>query len=702
MTEAPTAATAVADDKLGTIVVTAQRMETDLQNTPIAISAFGPDALKARAVTSFRDLAGQIPNLTIARTSISHTTQTYALRGIGESDPIQEPVVAVYVDDVYQPRQLGSMFDFNDIERVEVLRGPQGTLYGRNSSAGALRVITPDPGNELHVLGALTYGGLNTVRAVASVSGPLIDDQLSASISFLRYRRDGIAWDPTLRRDVNRVDLDAGRAKLRWTPSSRWDVQATLNGMIDRSDSRSYIPANQPNTPDSRRTSYSEVQPYQHLNQGSASLRAVYRATDALELKSISSGGGFELNPVFYDNDGEAALIQKNLIHYEDAYFTQELQLNGRYEAITFTTGLFYLHERFFVERDGYSRRNSMLTDPVLNPENYNFLRAHNITTTNSIAAFGEANLKVTDWLTITAGLRETLEAKDFEFDNKTLDLNGNVTGQSIQGDSNENWSALTPKLGVSFQPLPNVLQYLSYSRGFKSGGFDNRATQLELAELPFAPEYVNAFEAGLKSEMFDHHLRVNLAGFYNDYRDLQVSYVDPAYPGTSVRGNAGEAHSAGFELEISARLPHGLSLQASGGYLYAVYDAYKNAGGAGVDADGNRLINSPRWNFSEGGTLDLPIEVPGDLRLGADVQWASDSYTSALNRPQDRVPPQLFVNATLSWFADDGHTTVTLSSRNLLDSQKPVGGSYNPGTGVRFYNFPDPRLVLLSVDYEI
>jgi iron complex outermembrane recepter protein len=212
----------------------------------------------------------------------------------------------------------------------------------------------------------------------------------------------------------------------------------------------------------------------------------------------------------------------------------------------------------------------------------------------------------------------------------------------------------------------------------------------------------VNSFETGIKSDVFGRHLRVNLAGFYNDYRHLQVSYVDPAYPGNSIRGNAGKAHSAGVELEASARLPFGLSLQASGGYLYAVYDRYENAGGAGVNADGNRLTNSPRWNFSEGGAFDLPLPIPGQLRLAGDVQWASDYYTSALNRPQDRVPAQAFVNATLSWQSSDGHTTVTLSSRNLLDSQKPVSSTFNPGTGVRYWNFPDPRLVLIGLEHEL
>ncbi len=700
--EPPVAAPEEKSDQLGSVVVTAQRRETNLQKTPIAITTFNPSLLQQRAASSPRDLAGQVPNLFVSRVTLSYTTQTYSLRGIGESDPIQEPVVAVYIDDVYQPRQLSSNFDFNDIQRIEVLRGPQGTLYGRNSSAGAIRVISADPNNEFHTSNSLTYGTYNAIRAQMSVSGPLVKDRLAASVAYSRNRRDGITYDPTLHSDVNRIDVDSGRLKLRWTPTDQWDVLTTLNGTIDRSDSRSYIPTTQPGGGFSKTTSYSEVQPYQRMNQGSASVRAVFHADKNLDLKSISSVGGFNLNPVWYDNDGEAALIQKNLIHYEDGYFTQELLANGNYGALTFSTGAFYLHERFYVQRDGFSRKNGMATDPAVNPDNYATLRAHNVTTTDSIAFFGEANLKVTDWATLTGGLRETFEAKKFRFNNKTLDVNGNITGQSIQGDGSDHWGALTPKVSVALQYAPSTLHYFSYSRGFKSGGFDNRATNIDLAKRPFNPEYVNSFETGLKNEFFDRHLRANIAAFYNDYRDLQVSYTDPAYPGNSIRGNAGKAHTAGVELETDTRLPFGLGLQFNGGYLTAIYDTYKNAGGAGVNADGNPLINSPKWNFSGGASYDLPIPVPGLFRIAADVQWADKFYTNALHRPQDKVSNQGYLNGTVSYTSANDNYTIVLSGRNLTDSQKAVSSTFTPSTNVSYRNYPDQRTAFVTFKYQL
>jgi len=282
------------------------------------------------------------------------------------------------------------------------------------------------------------------------------------------------------------------------------------------------------------------------------------------------------------------------------------------------------------------------------------------------------------------------------------LNLQGQVVGQSIAGRADKIFSAVTPKLSAQFQWTGDVLQYVTWSKGFKSGGFDNRATRLDLATRPFAPENVDTYETGLKTELFDHRARVNLAAFYNDYKDLQVSYSDPAYPGNSVRANAGKAHTYGVELETDVRATERLSLQASAGYLFAVYDRYKNAGGIGVDADGHRLLNSPRWSLSGGVTYDLPIHVPGEVRVGLNVQYQTKTYFNALQRPQDVAPAQTFVNGVVTWQTPDPRWSVVLSGRNLLDSDKPVSATYTPSTGVYYQNFPDPRTWLVTLKYAL
>ncbi|CAN7142663.1 TonB-dependent receptor [Phenylobacterium sp. LjRoot225] len=687
---------------LAEVVVTAERRSTTLQDTPIALTAFSPQTLAERHIQNVRDLAGQAPNLSISRVTISHTTQTYSLRGVGESDPIQEPVLAVYVDDVYAPRQIGSMIEFNDLERIEVLRGPQGALYGRNSSAGALRIITRDPDRALRANAEIGLGNFGAIEARGLIEGPISDD-LSGSLSFIHHSRDGITHDPTLGHDVNRIDVDAYRAKLRWTPNERLDALLTLNAVRDRSDSRSYIPVRQPGGGFRKNVSYSEVEPRQDLDQISGSARITYKLTDQLQLKSVSAYGGFDLNPVYYENDGEAALIQKNLIHYNDQYATQEIQLNGDFGRVAFSTGVFYLHERFFVQRDGYSRRSALATDPTTTPANYNFLRAHNITNTDAYAVFGEATWSLSDKLKLITGLRWTQETKSFTFDNAVLNLAGQVVAPSIKGKAHDTWVAITPKVVVQYEWSPELNSYLSYSKGFKSGGYDNRATRLDLAVLPFAPEEVITYEGGLKTRAFDQRLSANLAVFYNDYRDLQVSFYDPAYVG-SRRGNAGQAHTWGVELETQAALTRRLSAQLAGGYLFAIYDSYKGAGGAGVNADGNRLPGAPRWTLSGAMTWDVPVELPGALQLNVNAQYQTVTYSSATPAAggQNRVPAQGFLNAVAAWTAPNPRWSVVASARNLLDSQKPVSSTYTPSTSVYYLNYPDPRTVTLSLRYRL
>lgn len=676
------------------IVVTAERRKTDLQKTSIAISAFAPETLRDRNISNVRDLAGQVPNLYVARVSISQTTQTFSLRGVGESDPIQEPVLAIYVDDVYQPRQIGSGVEFNDIERIEVLRGPQGTLYGRNSSAGALRIITRDPDAVTRAKAEIGYGSFSQIIARGSIGGALIGEDLTGSLAYVHNSRDGVTYDPTLKHDVNRINLDAIKGKLRYTGINGLDALLTLSVLRDRSDTRSYIPVAQPGTFNPR-LSYSEVEPLQHLDQRSGSLRLTYTLSPQLTLKSVTGFTGFNLNPVWYDNDGQADLVQKNLIHYNDRAITQEVQLNGDYGALSFSTGLFYLHESFFVERDGYSRTGALVTSPV------SVLRAHNITTTDAYAIFGEGTYRFSPIFSLTAGLRGTLERKRFDFDNKVLDINGNVIAQSIAGSAAKSWSAATPKVAVNAQWNRDLLTYLSWSKGFKSGGFDNRATRLDLATLPFNPEHVTTYEGGIKASLFGQSLRSNVAVFYNDYRDLQVSFYDPAYVG-SRRGNAGKAHSWGVEVENSLRLSPRFSVQASGGYLKAIYDDYKGAGGNGVNADGNPLPNAPQWSFSGGASYTAPLGKSGSLKLAANAQYQSSFFSSALARIQDQVPGQAFVNGSIVWTPRNDHFQIAVEGKNILGAGAPVSSSFTPSTGIYYKNYPDPATVLVSFRFTL
>ncbi|KPC55029.1 TonB-dependent receptor [Amantichitinum ursilacus] len=679
-------------DTIPDVTVTAQHKEESLQKTPIAISAFSEQQLEDQGIDSVRDLAGRVPNLNMPRASISYSTQTYSLRGIGESDPIQESAVAVYADDLYIPRAISSMLDFNDVQQVEVLRGPQGTLYGRNSSAGAVRVITADPDETTRGYVQVSGGNYNAANLRALVSGPIKDDVLFGSASIIRLTRDGTSWDPTRGQDVNNVDITAFRGKLRAKPDEQWDVQLTINALVDRSDTTSYTPRNQgPGTYNPYLT-LSSLSPENGLNQGSAVLRAIDQINDHLQFKSVTAYSAFN-QPVDYDNSGQAAVIQQNLIHYKQHYFTQEFQLNGNYDRFDFSTGLFFYHENFLADRN--NNTYSVASNKVSRFGEYS------TTVTDSVALYGQGDYKITDQWRATLGLRFTEEKKDFDYSHLFLNAQQQVTGTDFQTSDNHRWSSFTPKIGVDYQWTPVINQYAYIARGFKAGGYDNRAPSALAATTPFSPETVTTYETGVKSDWLNRKLRVNADVFYNDYSDLQATALDPS-TGVSQRFNAAGAHTWGVELETSARPVTGLSISANVAYLHAVYDDFVNAGGAGTNAAGKDLTYSPTWNASAAIGYVLPISsLPGAWKVNADIQFQTSSYANPMNTDPFKIPTQKFINANTSYTSADGHWVTTFSVSNLLNDAFVQSASYTPGTTANYANYNAPRTFLLSEQYN-
>ena len=674
------------------VTVTAQHKTESLQKTPIAISAFNAQQLEDQKIDSVRDLSGRIPNLNMPRASISYSTQTYSLRGIGESDPIQESAVAVYADDLYIPRAISSMLDFNDVQQVEVLRGPQGTLYGRNSSAGAIRVITRDPDNETRGYVQLSGGSYDAANLRALVSGPIKQDVLFGSASIIRLTRDGTAWDPTRGQDVNNIDITAFRGKLRAKPADNWDVQLSISALVDRSDTTSYTPHNQGNGTYNPYLTFSSLSPENGLNQGSAVLRAINTLNDHLQLKSVTAYSAFN-QPVDYDNSGQAAVIQQNLIHYKQHYWTQEFQLNGNYDTFDFSTGVFFYHENFLADRN-----NNTYT---LASNKISRFGEYSTTTTDSVALYGQGDYKFTSQLRGTLGLRFTEEKKDFDYSHLFLNANQQIIGTDFQTSDNHKWNSFTPKLGVDYQWTPAINQYAYVARGFKAGGYDNRAPTALAATTPFSPETVTTYETGVKSDWWNHKLRVNADVFYNDYSDLQATALDPA-TGASQRFNAAGAHTWGAELETSVKPLDGLSLQFNVAYLHAVYDDFLNAGGAGTNAAGKDLTYSPHWNASAAVSYVVPLQaLPGQLKTNADIQFQTSSYANPLNTDQFKVPTQKIVNANISYVSADAHWTTTFSVNNLLDQAFIQSASYSPGTTAYYASYNAPRTWLLSEQYS-
>lgn len=677
---------------LSVVTVTAEHHSEDLQKTPLAISAFDEKALEDKQIKSVRDLAGQVPNLTLPRQSISYSAQTYGIRGIGETDPIQESAVAVYADDLYIPRAISSMLDFNDVQRVEVLRGPQGTLYGRNSSAGAIRVITQDPDQQVRGFAELSAGNYNAQNGRVLISGPLVDNALFGSFSAIRLTRDGTVSDPTRGKDVNNIDIQSYRGKLRLNPvDSPWDVQLTVASTFDRGDTTSYTPFDA-NGHFDRFKSYSSLDPKNKLDQGSGVLRAIYTINDHLNFKSVTAYSAFH-QPVDYDNSGQAALIQQNLITYDQNYATQEFQLNGDYDKFSFSTGLYLYREKFDADRDNLTY--SVARNRVIGQGQ------DSTTETESYALYGQGSYHLTEKFSLIAGLRYTREHKNFDYTNNAINVNRQITGVNFTADASHSWQSTSPKVGFEYAWTPHLNQYAYVAKGFKAGGYDNRAPTKAAAEQAFSPEDVTTYETGFKSDFLDNRLRTNVAFFYNDYKDLQTNAYDPSL-GVNLRTNVGRAHTYGVELETTSALTQNLQLTANAGYLESKYDDFQNASGPGVSANGKQLVLSPRWNASVGLNYTVPIDLPGALLLGTDAQFQTKSYANALNDDVQEVPTQTFWNAHTSYITGDGHWTTTLAVKNLLDRAYPQSVGYIPSSGAQYYSVNDPRTFLLSVRYDL
>jgi iron complex outermembrane receptor protein len=722
----PSAASADAETALGSIVITAQRREDTLQRTPIAISAFDQEQIQQQKISTFRDLAGRVPGLLVPLRSTAYTTQTYSLRGIGELDTYPEPSVAVYVDDVYLARSVGSIYDTPDLERVEVLRGPQGTLYGRNSSAGAIRFITKAPTAERTAGVSVRLGNYDDIDVRARMTGAVIDDdKLNASVSAIRHERRGYTYSVPLDKWVNDVNVWAFRSKLQSNLTDHFTITASGDAMFDRSSQSYYTPINQPNgVPSGQKTdpdlTWSNTQPFNQTDVYGGSLTFEYDLDAHLGLKLVSAMRGMH-GPIYYDNDGVTYIKGDSYAGFNQNYETEELTLNGDYERLHFVAGLYYFNEYF---------HNHRLSQAASSPDNDVGTITHtdNRLYTQSIAGFGQADYHLTDELSVTLGARYTADFRSFQnvgeyesgrplvyplpnnFDPRQFGSLFSPAATRFNADTpTKTFAAFTPKLGAQYQFTPDLLAYVSFSQGFKSGGFDLRANTLNASVTPFRPQITTAYEIGWKSALFKNRVTINLAAFYNKIHDLQVRATSLGALGLPVNSliNTGEAHTYGGEAELAAEPTRGLRVAGSLALLRTAYDTFTamlppNTTGAktllGLD-----FPLAPRVQANVNVNYRLPIPMPGVWRIGADVPIESKRYIDIYDTPQTAVRAQYFVNGTVNYTAPDERWSAGVSVSNLLDLRRPQSGGYaasNAGTEPLYYaGFNPPRMIVFFLN---
>ena len=723
--DAAAPADSAGDNVLESIVVTAEKRAEDLQKTPIAITAFSEDAIAQQNILNFRDLSGRVPGLLAPKRSTAYTTQQYAMRGIGEIDTYPEPAVSVYVDDVYLARTVGSVYDTPDLERVEVLRGPQGTLYGRNSSAGAIRFITKDPTATDSADVSVTAGTYRNQDFEARINGAILDDdKLDGSLTAVRHTRDGWTRDVSLGRDVNDLSLTVVRGKLKSQPTSSLSAILSVDGMADRSSQSYYTPVNQPNgipsgNPTNPNVTYSSTLPLNYTTVWGGSLTVKYDIDAALALKSVTALRAMH-GPIYYDNDGVTQIKGDSYAGFDQRYRTQEFDFTGNYARVNFVAGLYYFHEYF---------HNDRLSQGAASPlDNVGaIVWTNNYLYTESYAAFAQADYKLTERLTGTLGARYTIDNRRFdnfgEIKTNTAliyPLPGNsdpalfsslFTAPFSHFDVHDPWtkfSSFTPKAALAYQWTPYVLTYASYSKGFKSGGYDLRATSVQASTVPYQPQLTIAYELGVKSTFLEDRLSANLAVFYNKVEDIQVRATAPAAlnGGISYSGliNAGNGHTEGAELEVAATPLEGLKLSSSLAYLQTAYDTFTATLPANVPGRttllGADFPYSPRWQASLGPNYRLPLPVAGAWRVGVDAQFESRRYSDIYNTAQLAIKAQTFVNGTLNYSSAADDWSAGVQVKNLFDVQNNQAGGYAPTNAGQYplfyYAYNEPRFINL------
>jgi iron complex outermembrane recepter protein len=730
----------------GDIIVTAQRREQALQDVPIAMSAVTGEQLAERGVNDITTLTGTTPSLAISGHTGGGGSNLFSLRGIsGQSAGIGvSQAVGVYLDGVYLPRPESAVFTLGDIERIEVLRGPQGTLYGRNSTGGAINIVTAVPGNSTRGLVDLSYGNFNQVTARAAISGP-IGGGFAAGLSGAVDRHDGFLTNVRDGSSVGDFESYTARGVLRY--QSEGGFSATL--AADYSDRTTpFIVQNR-----SRATGGVLFVPAQL----SPPLNAAQVA--ALELSPLAGGflrslpgNAFSITPVAYadrfqvDIDPANPLPSNNFENYGGA-LTLRIPLG---ESIELTSVTSYRESRVtnpsttlgplpvpalggvlvpFVRTVGINNVDTFNQElravstlgPVVLTLGANYYREDsllafgvrstsetmNTSDLESIGLFAQIEYSLTDQLTVAVGGRYNKDDRDytvFSLSRCAATAGVCLTDQNVSDDT------FLPAARVDFRITPDILAYASYSRGYQAGGF-NLSPPVPTTPDNFDPETVDAFEIGLKSQFLDGRVTLNLSAFHYEYRDLQVK-IQFAPALIDIR-NAGRAKIDGFEVSLNAQLSDIFSIDGSIAYTDARYADYcepaspsspaladpactNDAGQPGFQRSGNALLNAPQWTAGAGLNFILPIGS-GNLRGRLSYSYQSETFFSAAN--SNPASPMHRIDARLGYQLESG-LEIYAYGRNLTNQERETFiFQLSPGNLSNSLN--DPRTYGIGLRYR-
>lgn len=703
---------------LETITVVARRRAENLQDVPVAVSAFSADDLQALQATELSNLQGAVPNLNIVQGRGSNSSANVFIRGIGQPDALQtfDPAVGIYVDGVYISRIQGALFSLFDVERIEVLRGPQGTLYGKNTIGGAINILSKTPDDDLAARGEITYGNYDQVLLNGYVGGALVEGKWWASLAASYESRDGLVVDPATQLRYNDDNNLATRAIVRGEPTDNMRVTMSFDyasqnnaptlgrdesPLIQTDFSLGAVELRPAPVGEFDFTASTSLDPDQgqELEHWGVSLKAEVDLTDAMTLVSISAYRQLQ-SDAFIDIDASAFEIGDVFVGIDQSQFSQELQLQYDNGPLTAVGGLYYLREDITSDQAAFA-------DDLLAFGGFplDFLRTiGDDLSLNSFAAFGQASYEVTDRLSLTVGMRYTYEEKDYSRTTSTISEGFAGLNGTFAFDASESWDAFTPSVTLDFSATDDVLLYAGVSRGFKSGGFNGRANS-EADVSAFDPEEVWTYEAGFKSTFADNRVRLNGAVFYNDYTNFQAR-VGGETLGEFPVINAGALEIYGAELELTAQPIDGWTLSGSMGYLEADYKEFNDTRTPGCSPDTCEPAFAPQWNMRAASsyTYDMADDY-GSLTLLGEVRYVSQHFLSVdnflPNFPLEEDGYTL-INAHVTWNSLDERYYVRAGVKNLTDEVYRTDGQEFSNVGnIQTAYYGDPQTYSITVGFK-
>ncbi len=729
------------------VIVTATRREESLMDVSIAVTAISGEELNLFGIQDITYISQMSPNTTLKVSRGTNTTLTAFIRGVGQQDPVAgfESGVGIYLDDVYLNRPQAAVLDIYDVERIEVLRGPQGTLYGRNTIGGAIKYVTKrlrTDGTEARA--KLSYGSDNLMDLVLTGSIPLTDT-LRIGGSFARFTRDGFGDNLNLT-DLENYNKDVLGVRLsaEWEPTDNFFLRLAADYVQDDSDPRQGHRltvgklSGAPVLDNVFDTRAGLNNPLQSVESKGVSLLAEWRLNNVVTLKNIlSSRSDDSWSPIDFDSLPSADLDVP--VTYQNEQFSEEFQVLFASDRWSGVAGFYYLDANAFNAFDVIlGNLGDLIGLPGLNA----FTSGDVDTETWSL--FADVTYAVSDQFSVSLGGRYTEDKRSSNVLRQTMLFGTSeffgghaipiVTTSDFQGS--ETFDKFTPRVSVSWTPNDDQLVYLTYSEGFKGGGFDPRGqtsaapdldgngvvSEAEVFEfMKFDPETVETIEFGLKSTFFQGRMTSNIAVFFSNYTDVQIPGsvgVDTSGDGNNdtfigITSNAADADINGIEWEGQAILAEDIGRQGSGlrlgwaiGYLDAKFNEFIDPFGNNV-ADERVFQNTPEWTASGILTYEMPVDLfgtPGLFSVITSLSYkGAHSQFETPNPYLDQAAYTLW-DLSLVWSDDSGHWSAGIHGKNLTDEEYKVAGYFFPSLGLEgsvtaFYG--NPRQVWGTLQYN-